>query len=324
MVETSYCRVPVKLIFKFGDVFPYNVYLKLSDSKIVKLSHKDEIIKDTILRYHKEKGVEDIYVLKEDYLQITDYFKNQFENKLFNPETTIEEKVDLLEKSYSMVKDSLVFAGINQQSIELAKKISESTLRLINESKNVFSLLLKFSANCAEEYKKSIVIGYLCSGIIDNFDWKSDSIKQKCSLAALLCDILLSPKEMKEIQKLSLELPLTPAAKITVGTHPQRIIKTLNIETWISKETLAMIEQHHEEQNGTGFPLGLVHTHISQLSAIFIVAMRFADLLIENNFNFQNKDSMLATIRSKYNLGVFKKAVKCLGNLVDAKKSNQL
>lgn len=314
--EKTFCRIPVKLIIKLGENFQYDAFLKLSDSKIVKISHHDEPIKDAIVRYHVSKGVEDIFVTKEDYTQILESFKKLFSNKLFDPESTIQEKSDLLEKSYTMIKDSLIGIGIDEQSIEMAKKISEGTTRLVKESNNVFNLLKNFSTSCPEEFKKSLIIGYLCSGIIDTFDWGSDSIKEKCSLSAMLCDILLSPQEIETIQKLSKTLPLSPPHKSRIGSHPLKIVQSLKVQSWISKETLSMIEQHHEEPDGLGFPLGLAHNRISQLSAIFIVACRFADILFEKKFDFKQKESMLLELKAKYNIGVFKRAYVALDEML--------
>ena len=317
----AYCRIPVKLILKLGDKFGYDAYLKLSDSKIIKISHSNEPIKDAIVRYHETKGVQDIYVTKEDYLKIIDGFKAQLTHKLFDPETTAEDKVDIIEKCYSMIKESLVSIGFNQDTIDMAKKISESSTRLVKESQNVFTLLKKFSENCEEELKKSLIIGYLCSGMIETFDWGTETIKEKCSLAALLCAVLLNSAQIKEIQILSQSLPLKPESLEKINNHPQNVVQALANEDWISKESLVMIEQHHEEQSGKGFPMGLPHTRISQLSAIFIVAMRFSDLLFENNFNFREKDKMLGALRRKYNLGVFKKATLSLIEIIGTNES---
>ncbi len=315
--EKAYCRIPVKLIAKFADSFPYDVFLKLSDAKIVKISHQNEPIKDAIVRYHKEKGVQDIYVLKEDYDKILNTLKEQFKDKLFSPYVSENERIELLEKSYSMVKDSLTSVGISEATMEFAKKISQSCLRVVMESKNIFSLLQKFSNGCEEEFKKCIVVGYLSAGMVDHFDWRTDSMKEKCALSAILCDILLSNKEIKDMQGLSASRPLAGDAKNKIALHIKNVVNILKVEKWISKESLSMIEQHHEEQDGMGFPLGLGHTSISQLSAIFIVAMRFSDLLFLNNFSYKEKDNMLATMRVKYNLGVFKKATHSLSELLD-------
>lgn len=318
--EKVFCRIPVKLIIKLGEQFPYDAYLKLSDSKIVKISHQNEPIKDAIMRYHQTKGVKDIYVSKDDYIKILNGFKTQFHTKLFNPETTLDEKVEIMEKSYSMVKESLSTLGISEETIEMAKKISEASIRLVKESPNLFILLKKFSEDCAEEFKKSLVIGYLCTGMIDTFDWGTQTIKEKCSLAAILCDILLSPDQIKDIQVLSQTLPLPPDVKAKIGSHPLEVVQSLNVEHWISRETLGMIEQHHEEQDGTGFPLGIIHTRISQLSAVFIVAMRFTDLVFENNFDFKEKDSMIYNLKQRYNLGVFKKSMAALAEVLNPKE----
>ena len=57
----SYCSLPIKVIMDYGNSFPCDVYLKLSENKIIKLSNKEEDVKETFLKYYK-KGVEAVYV----------------------------------------------------------------------------------------------------------------------------------------------------------------------------------------------------------------------------------------------------------------------
>lgn len=315
--EKAFCRIPIKLIVKFTDNFPHDVYLKLSDTKIVKISHQNEPIKNAIVRYHKVKGVQDIYVTKKDYLKILTDLKEKFKDKLFSPYITEKERMELLDKSYAMIKDSMISIGMSEPVIELSKKISQSCVRILNESRNIFGLLKKFRGSCDEGFIRCIVIGYFCSGIMDNFDWKTESIKEKCALAAILCDILLTAPQAKDIEIKSATLPLTVDTKNKITSHVKNTITALSVEKWISKESLTMIEQHHEEQDGSGLPYGVNHTNITQLSAIFIVSLRFTELLFQKSFDFKIKDEMLAQIRSKYNQGVFKKAIISLNALLE-------
>lgn len=60
--EQKYCKIPARLIEKYGKNFPFDVFLKLGPTKIIKISHGDEDITQIYNKY-RSKGVEDIYAL---------------------------------------------------------------------------------------------------------------------------------------------------------------------------------------------------------------------------------------------------------------------
>jgi len=48
------CKIPMKIIEKHGDKIPFDVFLKLSETKMVKISHKEGSIKDLVAKYSKK------------------------------------------------------------------------------------------------------------------------------------------------------------------------------------------------------------------------------------------------------------------------------
>lgn len=320
--EKKFCRVPVKLIIKFVDPFPFDTYLKLSDAKIVKISHENEDIKSSIIRYHQTKGVQDIYIDYNDYIKFTIMIKATFNQKLFDPTSSPKEQVDLLEKSFEMIKESISTIGIKEETIAMAERISEGAMKIAKDYPNVFNLIKLFSSNCPEEFRRAVIIGHICSAIIDTFDWKSDAIKEKCTLAAMLCDVQISPQELTIINSISKDYPLTDEQNKLIAIHPAKTVLAFKNEKWISREVLTIIEQHHEEPDGSGFPNKLTHTRIAQLSAIVIVGMRFTDLLLQGEIDIKKRNVILFHMRSKYSSGPFRKCLQGLSTAVNEKLEN--
>ncbi len=54
--------------------------------------------------------------------------------------------------------------------------------------------------------------------------------------------------------------------------HPLEAAKLVNGFDEIPGEVGFIVEQHHERQDGTGFPRGIDHKDISSISALFIIA----------------------------------------------------
>lgn len=307
----NYCKVAISLIEKFGRNFQYDAFLKLSETKMVRISSDDEHALDQILYYYYKKGVEYIYVTPSDYTHFIQMTKAGLSNKFFNPETTVEEKVDILDKGHQMLKESFTHLGVNDDAIEMAQEIADNSVKLIHRTPNLFTFLKNFQSKCSSEFMINIMIGYTSTCMIDTFEWKSDAIKEKANVAALIRDITLTPEDFK----LMLEAHNDPAnLPLHIIEHPTKVAGMLSTESkqWVSKETISIIEQHHEKPDGTGYPKGHDHKRISLLSAIHIVASRFIELMFENQFDYKKAKFIIDTLHLEYSKGTFLKATKAL------------
>ncbi len=316
----SLCQIHIKLILNFSGDFCFAVYLKLSKDKVVKLSHHEENAKETLKRYHLKKNVNHVFISKKDYKTFMELTKNGLTSKFFDPTTTEEEKIDLLDKGHEMLKTSLNTIGISKESIEMAEVITKQSIKLVNRTPNLFRFLKQFEETCSEEYLRSIMVGYTTVCMIDTFEWKSDAIKEKASLAATLCDITLESKHFEELriyEESNNEVKVKLLSQ-HVFDHPTKIIEMLTDENapWIAKETLTIIEQHHELPFGGGFPSGINHSRISLLSAIFIVAYKFIFLLNQYKFDFKKTAYIFAQLEKEYGKGTGRKAIDALRKML--------
>jgi HD-GYP domain-containing protein (c-di-GMP phosphodiesterase class II) len=98
-----------------------------------------------------------------------------------------------------------------------------------------------------------------------------------------------------------------------VKNHPLTIIDLLkNDLSNLSPETITIIKQHHERPDGQGFPVGVDHKRINQLSAILIVSQRFVDRISENGISTLDYAKEATTLREEYHGGFFTKATNAL------------
>lgn len=311
----DYIKVAITLIEKFGADFKFDAYLKLSETKYIKISQNDDHAFDQILHFHYTKNIEYIYVRPDIYHKFMQMTKKGLTNKFFNPDTTMEEKINLLDKGHEMMKDSFENFGVNKETIEMAQEIANNSVKMIHRTPNLFTFLKNFQSKCSHEFMMNVMVGYTSTCMIDTFEWKSDAIKEKANVAAIIRDIVLTAEEfatMSEVGGNPANLPLS------IIEHPTKVAAMLSSESkqWVSKETLAIIEQHHENSNGTGYPKGVDHKRISLLTAIHIVSSRFIELMFEYKFDFKNAKTIIDTLYKEYNKGNFVKAVNSLCHML--------
>ncbi|MBT3981639.1 MAG: hypothetical protein HOE90_09825 [Bacteriovoracaceae bacterium] len=313
--KNEYCRVPIKLILEHGDDFPFDIYLKLGPAKIIKLSHRNEDIKETFLRY-KEKGVEDVFVLQREMSAFIKQLRKNMANRFFDSGTLpTREAVSILDSGYMVTKEAFMKLGVNETTLAVAKEVNEFSVKMLKKVPNIFEFFKQFREDCEKSFMKQLMVAYSTSCMIDTFDWKSQQIKEKTAMAAMLCDVLLTESQIELVNQ---------AEKVADGDwdahlpreileHPTKLSSMLMPQRHtISTETIGIIEVHHELPNGDGFPRGITADRLTLLPCIYIVANKFITLMIDSGFDYRQRDSMLQTLEDNYSRGNFKKAVRSL------------
>ena len=313
MDSNNFCRVPLGIIMQYGEEIPFDLYLKLSDQKWVKIGHQQEDIKDIFAKY-QAKGVEDVFAHRESYMTFLGKLKDQLSYKLFDPDTTEQESVDLLAGSYQVVRESFVKLGVSEIALEVAQEVAKSSQQLIKNHPNLFEFFKKYRESCGDAYMRSILVGFITSCMLDFFEWKSVAIKEKLTLAALLRDLLLTAEEFKRLEE-SEEVGEFADLSETIINHPLDMTKMLQNsrgDSWVAQEVIAIIEQHHERPDGTGFPRKISHLRINQLASIHVVADHFIRSMIAAEFNMGARDDILQRLKIIFKQGSFKKSVEAL------------
>lgn len=307
--EQKYCKIPMHLIEKYGENFPFDVFLKLGSNKIIKISHGQEDIMETFQKY-RSRGVEDVYALEGEFKSFLSHLRRKLTNKFFD-ESTVEEKVAVLDGSYAVAKEAFNKIGVSAESVGLAQELSKKSLEVVQQQPNIFKFFERFKKNCSEEYMYNVTLIFTITSMMEFVDWSSNAIKEKSVMAAMLRDIILLPEHFDEIKNWDGN---TDSMSKIANNHPVLVAEMLqqDSKSWVPAEVIQIIQQHHERPQGTGFPLKTKHTQISQLSAIHIVADVFTDKLIEANFNFKEKDKILGEIQKDYSVGSFRKAFEAL------------
>jgi len=307
--RVEYCKIPFKITKLYGNSFPFEIFIKLADNKVIKISHENDDIADLLEKYER-KGVKQIFVNKSKFQQFIREVKGTVQNKLFAPTTCTNEKVDVLSDAYKVVGEAFSQLGASKETIEMAKDISQASVKILGSSPNIFIFFERFKHKCGEQLVNVMLTNYIMSSMLDTFDWVSDSLKGKASLATLLCDITLDEQDFKDLKE-NIKSPHKLSKK--VFRHPEETVKMLMEQgNSISKETLQIIRAHHERPNGTGFPNKLSYKNMVLISAIYVVANNFAELMIENKFDIEKRNDILIELGVSYRQGTYRQSLDAL------------
>lgn len=315
MNSETLVKMEVVHLIKFADKFAgIEVHLHVS-GKNVKLNYSTDHFID-ILRKLQQKDVNEVLIKESDCKLILQNVSEALSSKNFyNPQTVQEKRVETLSSSMITIKNVIGQIGVDQESMKLLKTINDKSMALLKESPSIFSFVNDFRKNCAEEYLLSVLNNYLMGLVIDQFDWKSDLVKYKASLASIMCDMTLSKNDFIALRKWQRDGGELPE---NIWRHPQEVAEKLKTNRLhVPMETINIIEQHHELPDGRGFPNGVTGSRINQLSAIFIICQKFVENLHDNEYNYEKRSEIIEKIQIVYGGSrIFEKAINALVKIV--------
>ncbi|MGZ5279481.1 MAG: HD-GYP domain-containing protein, partial [Pseudobdellovibrionaceae bacterium] len=281
-----YIPVPLAMLKKIKDLH-CTLYVRINDEKFIKLFHKGTVLSDEELARHSQHGIEILYIDSEE----SEVFISDYRRKVLSESAWVEVQNDDFEDNFKLNADLLRNMGLmlkqNADFAEITVTQVESALKLVSKNKKFNHLVQRFrkienfgfSDHCT-----SLV--YVAGYILHNL--KRENLTHELrmiTLAALIHDVslddrlyemklnLLFSNRLKDLHKGGSDLK-------EIQMHAIRGAAMAKDFDFCHLDIQALVEQHHELPDGSGFPAGLKAHQIHPLSAVFIVAEDFVDYFI--------------------------------------------
>lgn len=271
----EYCKVSIDE-FVTKPKMDFDVYIKLSDSKIIKIAHKgQEIPKDKVNAY-KEKGVRHLHVLKEDFGKIVEF--NMGVAKMIKNRSDIsqEKKMNFLKHTGEVILERTFVEGLDKTSLYEAKSFLDLTLNTVAESDETFDLLSILNSHSDHVYAHSLGVALYSVMIAKMIGIESTTALFKLSMAGLFHDI-----GKKEIDREILEKPrhlVTKEERKIMESHVTRGQEILAAMPNVASDVVQMVLEHHEDLEGLGYPRNKEKFHLHPMSKI----LQCANIFVEN------------------------------------------
>lgn len=225
--------------------------------------------------------------------QSIDYVDVELQSEEGNRSEPKDEFVVALEGYQALFLEALTTGKFNQNMIEEKLK---PVLEIIDQKKDVVSLLLTLSQDDINAYNHSLQVGLLSYYIAS---WLGYSRKEcfEISKAGYLHDIGKS-KIRQSIRNRTGELNDEELMELRRHTsYGYDIIKKS-----LPDESIALVAlQHHEREDGTGYPHGLSKGEIHPYAQIVAVANTYVELT--SPYGQRSKRDLLTVLRKVYELG---------------------
>jgi len=280
-----------------NQILGFDVYLRLpTNNKYLKYIHGASAIDEDQLRRLKFRNVDELYVQAIDFHKYNQLIRDRLRKKLSNKNLTDKEKTEIIKKETARVFDAIDSVTDEEDAIAWTNQCVEMTTCLtsdLTDSKLSLSVLSKkLRAYLSDEpslinhslavSSLSVVLGMLL-GIHE-----SKPISE-LTIGGLLHDIGLKNCSSAIINKYLKQKPLTPEEMLVYKKHPTDgliAVSKLLKATTISDNVLNIINEHHENPLGKGFPRGLSRFRQSYLAKIVTLADALSVRILNEGMGF--------------------------------------
>ncbi len=277
--KSNYSRISA-LILNTLEVFPVDFYIRLKRSEgfnYIKYFNANAPLEMKKLEEHKQKGLTDYYILKDDLQSLNEKLNLHFKQII----TQVENQGSKVSKDVvAQIFTTLNTVGLSEKSCTVAYKTIENLIKnsptdLLKEMNEIFKNKNSY------KFKKSL----MCSTILINFskkiEWITPQNIESLNLCAFFSDRFLQEDEMVQIRteyELTTSMYQDSAEKL-INEHALKASNWISQFDKIPNETSRLIKQHHGSISGVGFPNEL-SDKITKLSLLFILVESFSSNLL--------------------------------------------
>jgi response regulator RpfG family c-di-GMP phosphodiesterase len=258
-----------------------------------------------------------LYVDKMDRLNFVSNVTAELISELKVDDLSEDENISAVDMSMELLSKKLLRLGINEETVNLAKKNIAAIALTAKKSNNLSKLLGRLLNNKASYlYKHTQILTYVCFHIIHNIDWGSPEQEEKISFIAFFHDIALENDVQCQIHT-TVQLKnslLTKEDKELVEKHAQIAAEYITKFPHAPMGADQIIRQHHGQLHGLGFS-DHYGANISPMAMVFIVAEEFTRIIMDQKNENINRDSIIDKLKKEFTSNRFLKIIEKLESI---------
>ena len=307
--------LPLKLRnFYLYDKIPFDAYAEFGISKFIHTIKADTPFSQSRIQSLQKKGVRILYLKKNEHLTFLENSMYKVGISLSKSQALPPSKhIQLIIAGVLVIHQYIRDVGVSDSIKEFIEEIIRQISLVYEKYPSIGHLISDFPMEQSDLAEQAVFKALLCEFFNHSMGWGSNLVKQKTSLSAILHDIFLENDAYSVIT-----YPDHPDLDYVSKEQKQAFIEHPKKAAQISRnfsqfsEIDFIIEQHHEQPDGSGFPMGTHAGHLTQLSCIFILSSNIVTQLVIEGISKESVRSTLSNFNNYYNIGRFKKPLENL------------
>ena len=294
--QLQYLKINIDL-FKDMPMISHDLYIQCFDNVFQKIFYAFQPLNNSLIdRY---RGYKYFYVELNEFPSASYHIlKAQLAHSAVFNESVLWQ-TELLILAYHSLYLGICQYGLNQRSMELLETCRKLIANLAKHTSLENFLKADWDFENSQT-KCSCYLAFVTLNIIPHISFTADKKYQDIFiLASLLHDIGLLPDRKKHTQN---------EDEQDDDQHPKDTLDIISVIDDLPSEVEKIIAQHHEEIDGSGFPMHLKHNMITPLAQIFIVARHFTESICSLSKDSIDTNIVIESLDKYYQHGYFKMA----------------
>ncbi len=315
-LDQMYCRIRTSLLVRCCPLRA-PVYVRLSAKKYVKYYNTgDSFDPNDQEKFEIGKKMPYLFLRSGDTQQFSVKLREELqgfaEAGYDTPEIAIESSTSV----HETVQELIQKIGPTTEIQQTVKSAIQASMKTMAKNKDLKALMGRLVADRSRYIAShSIFLGSVASTIAAAMEWKTSQTLVKLNLAAFLHDIAMTNQQLAmvdTIEELNLKSALFTQKELDgYRTHPLVGADLARRFSEVPPDVDAIIAQHHERPDGSGFPYKLIHTRMGPLAGLFIVAHDLVHEIYRREGDFE-MNVFIHRMAPLYNRGHFKKVLTAL------------
>ncbi|KPK78062.1 MAG: hypothetical protein AMJ79_01100 [Phycisphaerae bacterium SM23_30] len=212
-----------------------------------------------------DSGVDFVYVSVRDHQVYYRTIERTIDTLISDPNIKEEKKSEILYATTIELSNQLLAAPPGKDEVKRAASLVQATVQLIIKDKRAFGRLYEVFNHDFYTATHLVNVCGLTISLAQKMGLVDADILQRIGTGGLLHDIgkIFVPSEI-----LNSPEKLTPEEFEIIKTHVDRGRQHLETVMDLPPEMLAVVAEHHERMDGSGYPKGLKHDQISPLGRL--------------------------------------------------------
>lgn len=301
--------LPLKLRnFYLYQQVPFDVYVELTKTKFIKAITANKPYTQSQIQDFQKRNIKYLYLEKNEHLNFLENSITKITKSLkIIPQDDPKKRIQTIIAGVLVAHQYIRDVGVADSLRAFVDVLIENISKSLNGYTNLETLLLEYPMEHGDIAEQAVLKAIIAEFMVKSLGWRSDLTKSKTGLSAILHDLFLEREEWSTITyKDHPDLDyLDPKQKENFLGHPKRAAEISHYFSNYSDVDF-IIEEHHEQPDGNGFPRGLNAGKITQVSAIFIISSNFVIQLVMNGISQSSLRTIIRSFMSIYNVGNFK------------------
>lgn len=264
-------RIRINLLKKVSDL-NIDIYLKIGESKKILINNESEAFPKEKMIDLETKGVEFLYIKKDCFSKISNFFWSEFEGKI-KKANSIEDVYFVVDDYVKGIQQALGEIGIDDKLFEVGLQCANACLKKLNKDEALKALLSGKVDHSNYISNHSLLTVQIAGLFISDAD-----LLELLAQAAIFHDLSLSNERLAKLTPFDEEFEkLTSAEKELVANHGAKIVEILNTKDFLP-EIKGIIMRHHKNPNDSSWI-----NNCGIIEAAFYISHEIAHLCCSKN-----------------------------------------